>query len=113
MTHIFASQPNGRFTKVLDESAQRVRFARVKGRSAMLLYVHSTGCDGAKKTAKQRGCIVTLFFDGSRVSSRCSQRPRLTVACPCWNDEGFANARHADFACVICTLSGTCSSLCC
>jgi hypothetical protein len=60
LTQVFVSLPDGTFTKVLDENVRDLRFARVKGRPAMLLGFHGGKC--GRNDAEP--CGLTLYWNG-------------------------------------------------
>jgi hypothetical protein len=60
LTQVFASA-NDTHVLVLDENVRRVRFARVKGRPAMLLDLHGGICGRAGAEA----CAATLYWNGA------------------------------------------------
>jgi hypothetical protein len=64
LTQVFASQSDGTYTKVLDENVRGFRFARVKGRPAMVLELHHSACDRPGVVP----CSATLFWNGDRFS---------------------------------------------
>jgi hypothetical protein len=61
VTQVFVSLADGSYVKVLDENVRRLRFARVKGRPAMLLDLHGSACGKAGAAP----CAFTLFWNGS------------------------------------------------
>jgi hypothetical protein len=64
LTQVFASRDDGTYVQVLDENVRRLRFARVKGRPAMLLDLHGSACGRAGAAP----CAATLFWNGSAFS---------------------------------------------
>ena len=64
LMQVFVSLPDGAFTKVLDENVRDLRFARVKGRPAMLLGLHGGKCGRAGADP----CGVTLYWNGREFS---------------------------------------------
>jgi hypothetical protein len=60
VTQVFASLGDGSYVKVLDENVRRLRFARVKGRPAMLLDLHGSACGRAGAAP----CAFTLLWNG-------------------------------------------------
>jgi hypothetical protein len=60
LTQVFASA-NDSYVLVLDENVRRVRFARVKGRPAMLLDLHGSHCGRSGAEA----CAATLYWNGA------------------------------------------------
>jgi hypothetical protein len=60
LTQVFASRSDGTYAKVLDENVRDLRFARMKGRPAMVLQKHGSAC-GRIGAAR---CSVTLFWNG-------------------------------------------------
>ena len=80
-TEVFASLPDGTLAMVLAENMRGLRFARVKGRPAMLLDLYRGACN-EPSAAKQRRCIATLFWDGSRFKcqgAKCQSQCNLGV----------------------------------
>ncbi len=64
VTQVFASHPDGTYTKVLDENVQDLSFKRIRGRPAMLLGLHGSSC-GRMGAAD---CGATLFWNGQKFS---------------------------------------------
>jgi len=64
LTQVFASLPNGTYVKVLDENVRNIKFAKIKGRSAMILDLHGSACGRAGAAA----CVITLFWNGQTFS---------------------------------------------
>lgn len=60
LVQIFVSAPNGSYSKVLDENVRRLRFAKLKGRPAILLDLHGSAC-GRTGAAP---CAVTMIWNG-------------------------------------------------
>ncbi|MGU3539010.1 hypothetical protein [Methylobacterium sp. A54F] len=61
IAQVFASRGGG-YVKVLNDNVRDLKFARVKGRPAMLLGLHGTAC-GKLGSAP---CGVTLVWNGSK-----------------------------------------------
>ena len=64
LTQVFASLPDGTFTKVLDENTHSVRFEMVRGRYTMSLGLHGSSCG---KTGAAL-CGATWYWDGKTFS---------------------------------------------
>ena len=64
LTQVFASLRDGSFVNVLDENVRSLRFARVKGRPAMILGLHGNAC-GRVGAAP---CDSTLYWNGASFS---------------------------------------------
>jgi hypothetical protein len=65
LTQVFASLPDGKYAKVLDENVRDLRFAYdAQGRPVMLLDLHGSAC-GKVGSAP---CFVTLLWNGHRFS---------------------------------------------
>jgi hypothetical protein len=64
LTQVFASLKGGRYAKVLDENVQGIQFKRIKGRAALLIGLHGSGC-GKVGAAP---CNMTLYWNGERFS---------------------------------------------
>ena len=60
LTQVFASLPDGRYAKVLDENVRGLAFRKIKGRPAMIIDLHGSACGRAGAAA----CNVTLFWNG-------------------------------------------------
>jgi hypothetical protein len=65
LTQVIASLDDGTYAQVLDENVRRLRFARVKGRPAMLLDLHGSACG----RAGAEPCAMTLYWNGSTFSA--------------------------------------------
>jgi hypothetical protein len=61
---VFASLPNGKFAKVLDENVRSVDFKNVGGRPAMVLELHGSSCGKIGSQA----CGATLYWNGEKFS---------------------------------------------
>jgi hypothetical protein len=64
LTQVFVSRDNGSYVQMLDENVRRLRFARVKGRPAMLIDLHGSACG----RAGAEPCAMTLYWNGSTFS---------------------------------------------
>jgi hypothetical protein len=60
LTQVFASLPDGSYVKAWDENVRAIRFARVKGKPAMILDLHGSAC-GKVGAAP---CPKTFLWDG-------------------------------------------------
>ena len=62
LTEVFASDDEGGHVAVWNENAQRIRFATIKKRPAMLLDLHGSSCgrSGAER------CAMTLYWNGAK-----------------------------------------------
>jgi hypothetical protein len=65
LTEVFASMPDGSFKKVLSENVREIRFARIKGRPALILDLHGSYCG---KVGAAR-CDKTLHWNGREFTS--------------------------------------------
>lgn len=63
---VFASLPDGRFVKALDELVQDVKFQTIRGRPAVLLSLQGSAC--GKVNAET--CPRTLFWNGRKFARR-------------------------------------------
>jgi hypothetical protein len=59
---VFASLPNEKFAKVLDENVRSVDFKNVRGRPAMLLQLHGSACG----KIGSEPCGATLHWNGEK-----------------------------------------------
>jgi hypothetical protein len=64
LTQVFVSRDDGTYMQVLDENVRRLRFARIKGRSAMLIDLHGSACG----RAGAEPCAMTLYWNGNAFS---------------------------------------------
>jgi hypothetical protein len=64
LTQVFASLKGGRYAKVLDENVQDIQFKQIKGRAALLIGLHGSGCGRAGAAP----CHMTLYWNGERFS---------------------------------------------
>jgi hypothetical protein len=60
LTQVFASLPDGSYVKAWDENVRAMRFAKVKGRPAMILDLHGSACNKVGSAP----CPKTLFWNG-------------------------------------------------
>ena len=60
LTQVFASREDGTYGLVLDQNVRQLRFARAKGRPAMLLELHGSECG----RAGVERCSATLYWNG-------------------------------------------------
>jgi hypothetical protein len=60
LTQVFASLPDGSYVKAWDENVRAMRFARVKGKPAMILDLHGSACNKVGAAP----CPKTLFWNG-------------------------------------------------
>ncbi|MFZ5689969.1 MAG: hypothetical protein ACOY5F_01805 [Pseudomonadota bacterium] len=66
LTQVFASLPDGSYAKVWDENVRAMRFAKVKGRPAMIVDLHGSACN---KTG-YLPCPKTLLWNGKTFASK-------------------------------------------
>jgi hypothetical protein len=66
LTQVFASLPDGSYIKALDENVRAIRFARIKGKPAMVLDLHGSAC-GKVGAAP---CPKTLIWNGRTFSRK-------------------------------------------
>lgn len=66
LTQVFASLPDGSYVKAWDENVRAIRFARVKGKPAMILDLHGSAC-GKVGAAP---CPKTLLWNGKTFAGR-------------------------------------------
>ena len=64
VTVIFASLPEGKFVKVLNDNVRGIKFKTVHGRPAMLLDLHGSYCGKAGAAP----CNETLYWNGEKFS---------------------------------------------
>lgn len=64
LTQVFASLPDGSYVKAWDENVRAIRFAKVRGRPAMIVDLHGSAC-GKVGAAP---CARTLTWDGKTFS---------------------------------------------
>jgi hypothetical protein len=64
LTQVFASLPDGKFIKSLDENVRGIKFTAVHGRPAMLLDLHGSYCGKAGAAP----CNETLYWNGEKFS---------------------------------------------
>jgi hypothetical protein len=64
LTQVFVSFKDGTYARALNENVRGLRFARVKGRPAMLLDLHGSACG----RAGVEPCSVTLHWNGEKFS---------------------------------------------
>jgi hypothetical protein len=66
LTQVFASLPDGSYVKAWDANVRAIRFARVKGKPAMILDLHGSAC-GKVGAAP---CPRTLIWNGKTFAGR-------------------------------------------
>jgi hypothetical protein len=64
VTVIFASLPEGKFVKVLNDNVRGIEFKTLHGRPAMLLHLHGSSCGKAGAAP----CNETLYWNGEKFS---------------------------------------------
>ncbi len=62
---VLASLPDGGYAKVMDQNAYSVRFGRLKGRPAMIQFLHGVHCGRA---GAEGGCRSVTYWNGSEFS---------------------------------------------
>jgi hypothetical protein len=60
LTEVFASLPDSTFSNVLSENVRELRFARIRGRRAMILDLHGSYCGKVGAAS----CAFTLYWNG-------------------------------------------------
>lgn len=64
LTKVFVPNPDGTFTKVVDENVHAIKFGEASGRPAIFLELHGNECG----RAGAEPCSATLYWNGEKFS---------------------------------------------